>query len=433
MKFVWFNLQPWPDLPEGFRQDYRSVWVDIPSSLFDPERAHEVYNTYLDQLEFADELGFDGIGCNEHHQNGYGLMPSPNLIAAALSRRTSNAAICVIGNSIVGYNPPTRVAEEFAMLDCISGGRLIAGFPVGTPMDTNFCMGQIPALTRDKYVESHELIMRAWTEPEPFAFDGRYTQLRHVNIWPRPVQQPHPPVYIPGGGSIETWDFCLDHDYNYSYLSFSGYKAGKSLLDGFWQRREERGDRDDNPYRASFAQIIAVADTDEEAERLYAEHILYFFNNCLHVYPGFADPPGYRTLKTLKAGKLSQLRKDTMELFQNLTWKDLVESGAVIAGSPDTVAEHMETLAAELRVGTVFCLMHTGNMPDWKVRNSSQLFAEKVMPRLKSIWPDHDASPWWCSPMAERRTNDAASVDAARRPADPVRPAEGVSDVEGAL
>jgi alkanesulfonate monooxygenase SsuD/methylene tetrahydromethanopterin reductase-like flavin-dependent oxidoreductase (luciferase family) len=200
-------------------------------------------------------------------------------------------------------------------------------------------------------------------------------------------------------------------------------------MDGFWQRREERGDRDDNPYRASFAQIIAVADTDEEAERLYAEHILYFFNNCLHVYPGFADPPGYRTLKTLKAGKLSQLRKETMELFQKLTWKDLVESGAVIAGSPDTVAEQMAALASELRVGTVFCLMHTGNMPDWKVRNSSQLFAEKVMPRLKSIWPDHDPSPWWCSPMAERRTNDAASVDAARRHAEP----EGVVDVEGAL
>ena len=88
MKFVWFNLQPWPHLPDNFRKDYRSVWVDIPSHLFDPELAHEVYNTYLDQLEFADELGYDGIGCNEHHQNGYGLMPSPNIIAAALSRRT---------------------------------------------------------------------------------------------------------------------------------------------------------------------------------------------------------------------------------------------------------------------------------------------------------------------------------------------------------
>ena len=151
------------------------------------------------------------------------------------------------------------------MLDCISGGRLIAGFPVGTPMDTNFCMGQIPALTRDKYAEAHDLIIQAWTHESPFAFDGKYNQLRYVNTWPLPVQKPHPPIYIPGGGSIETWDFCLDHDYNYWYLSFFGYKAGKALLDGYWERRAERGDADENPYRASVAQIVGVADTDAEA------------------------------------------------------------------------------------------------------------------------------------------------------------------------
>jgi hypothetical protein len=129
MKFTWFNLMPWPHLPDDFRKEYRSVWVDIPSHLFDPEEGNRVYHRYMDQLEYADSLGFDGIGVNEHHQNGYGLMPSPNLIAAGLARRTSQAAICVIGNSIALYNPPVRVAEEFAMLDVISGGRLVGGWP----------------------------------------------------------------------------------------------------------------------------------------------------------------------------------------------------------------------------------------------------------------------------------------------------------------
>ena len=175
MKFTWFNLMPWPYLPDDFREKNRSVWVDIPSTLYDPKKGHFVYHQYMDQLEYAESLGFDGIGCNEHHQNGYGLMPSPNLIAAGLARRTSRAAICVIGNSIAGYNPPIRVAEEFAMLDVISGGRLVAGFPVGTPMDTNFCYGQIPALTRDKYGEAHDLIMKAWAEDEPFAFEASTT------------------------------------------------------------------------------------------------------------------------------------------------------------------------------------------------------------------------------------------------------------------
>src|SRR6516164_8808608 len=160
MKFTWFNLLPWPYLPDDFREKNRSVWVDIDSRLFDPVKAHEVYNTYLDLLEYASTVGFDAIGCNEHHQNGYGIMPSPNIIAAALARRTKDTGLVVLGNSIALYNPPVRVAEEFAMLDCISGGRLIAGFPVGTSMDTNYCYGQIPALTRDKYAETHELIMR---------------------------------------------------------------------------------------------------------------------------------------------------------------------------------------------------------------------------------------------------------------------------------
>ncbi len=402
MKFTWFNLMPWPDLPDNFREENRSVWVDIPSKYFDPVRANQVYNEYMDQLEFADSLGFDGIGVNEHHQNGYGIMPSPNIIAAGLARRTSKAALCVIGNSLALYNPPIRIAEEFAMLDCISGGRLIAGFPVGTSMDTNFCYGQIPSLTRDKYNEAHELVMRAWHEDEPFAFDGKYNQLRYVNCWPKPIQKPNPPVYIPGGGSIETWDFCLDHDYNYSYLSFSGYKAGKTLLDGYWNRVAERG-KDDSPYRASFAQIICVADTDEEAEKLYAEHILYFFNRCLHVFPGFADAPGYRTINTIKAGVLNQLREENRKLFTTLTWKDLVENGYVIAGSPDTVAEEMEHMIKSLRLGHVFGLFHMGDMPDWKVRYSSQLFAEKVMPRLQNLWPEWSTDDrWWCHPIETR-------------------------------
>ncbi len=402
MKFTWFNLMPWPHLPDDFRQNNRSVWVDIPSDLYDPELGNKVYHQYMDQLEYADSLGFDGIGVNEHHQNGYGLMPSPNIIAAALARRTSRAAIAVIGNSIALYNPPIRVAEEFAMLDVISGGRLVAGFPVGTPMDTNFCYGQIPALTRDKYYENHDLIMRAWAETEPFAHDGKYSQLRYVNCWPKPIQKPHPPIYIPGGGSIETWDFCVKNDYNYSFLSFGGYLAGKALLDGFWERVAASG-KDESPYRAGFAQIICVADSDQEAEELYAEHILYFYNRCLHVFPGFADPPGYRTIKTIKAGKLSQLSAAAQGRFQSLTWKDLVDNGMVIAGSPDTVREGMEHMIKSLRLGSVFGLFHMGNMPDWKTRRSTKLFAEKVMPQLRDVWPEwKDDNRFWIKPYEGR-------------------------------
>ena len=198
MKFLWFHLMPYTELPDDFKEKHPSVWVDIHSSLFDPKRAHHMYNDFLDELEYAAECGFDAICCNEHHSNGYGLMPSPNLIATALARRTTDTAICVLGNSLALYNPPTRVAEEFAMIDCISGGRLIAGFPVGTPMDTTYAYGTNPSQLRDRYYEAHDLVLRAWTEQETFAFNGRFNQQRYVNIWPRPIQQPHPPIWIPG-------------------------------------------------------------------------------------------------------------------------------------------------------------------------------------------------------------------------------------------
>ena len=409
MKFTWFNLMPWPHLPDDFREKHRSVWVDIPSSLYDPVKGHELYNVYLDELEYAEQLGYDGIGVNEHHANAYGMMPSPNIMAAALARRTSKAALVVLGNSIALYNPPIRVAEEFAMLDVISGGRLLAGFPVGTSMDTNYVYGDIPALTRERYAEAHELIMRAWREPEPFAFNGRYTKLRYANCWPKPIQSP-PPIFIPGGGSLETYDFCLDFDYVYCYLSFGGYKRAKQLMDGYWQRVKDRG-KDLSPYRAGFAQTIVVAESDAEAERDYREHIDYFYNRCLHVYPGFADAPGYRTIKTLKANVTSQMTQQALGDVSNMSWDQLVHDGYVIAGSPDTVAKQMKELITGLRVGNIFCLIHVGNMPKDKCMRSSKLFAEEVMPQLRDMWPEYSNDDrFWVHPLGTQANRPAAQA-----------------------
>lgn len=122
--------------------------VDIDPALYDPAVGHRVYNEYIDQLEYVASVGFDGVGINEHHSNAYGLMPSPNLIASTLARSTSDAAIVVLGDSVALYNPPIRVAEEMAdRLHGISGGRLVAGFPVGSPMNT-WCSPTAPTRRR---------------------------------------------------------------------------------------------------------------------------------------------------------------------------------------------------------------------------------------------------------------------------------------------
>ena len=389
MKFSWFHLMPWPHLPDDFRERYRSVWVDPPPHLYDPVRGNAVYHDYLDELEHADQLGFDGICVNEHHQNAYGLMPSPNLMAAALTRRTTQAKIVVMGNSVALYNPPTRVAEEFAMLDVLSGGRLVAGFPVGTPMDTNYCYGEPPATLRDKYREGVELILRAWEADEPFPFNGRYTQLRYVNVWPRPVQQPRPPVWIPGGGSVETWEWCVEHDFLYAYLSYFGYEAGKKVMDGFWETVDRLG-ADPNPYRAGFLQFVAVADSDAQAEELYAEHALYFYNRCLHVFRGFTSPPGYTSIETMKRGIRSQVSAAAVMAMSDLTWKDIVDRGYVIAGSPQTVVDRLGEVVDNLHVGHLMLLLQFGSMPKDVVLQNSERFATEVMPKLRDRFAEHE-------------------------------------------
>ena len=308
MKFHCFHLMSYPGLPDDFRDKHRSVWVDVPSRLFDPRVGNRAYNDYLDLLEEAERLGFDGICVNEHHSNAYGLMPSPNLMAAALARRTSRAALVVLGNSVALYNPPIRVAEEFAMLDVISNGRLIGGFPVGTPQDTAFAYGENPATLREKYREGVELILRAWAEPDMFSFNGKYTQLRYVNCWPRPMQQPRPPIWVPGGASVETWDYCIDQDFLYSNLSYFGYLEARKVMDGFWETVARRN-IDANPYRAGFLQFVGVADSDAEAERLYWPHVQYFWQRCLHTYAGWVSPPGYTSVPTMRAGIKSQIAR----------------------------------------------------------------------------------------------------------------------------
>ncbi len=400
MKSLWFHLMPYTELPADFKEKHPSVWVDIHSSLFDPARAHLMYNDFLDELEYAADCGFDAICCNEHHSNGYGLMPSPNLIASALARRTRNATICVMGNSIALQNPPTRVAEEFAMLDVISGGRLICGFPVGTPMDDCFAYGQNPSLLRARYLEAHDLIIRAWTERETFAFNGRYNQQRYVNIWPRPIQRPHPPIWIPGGGSVETWQWCAEMDYVYSYLSYYGYKAGKSTMDGFWAEMDRLG-KDRNPYRAGFAQTVAVAESRQQAIDLYTEAAEYFFGRCLHIDPRFATPPGYTTEATIRMGLQSQVGRAANTAIQRPTRMDeLVSAGYLVIGSPDEVVEQLHELATSLNVGHLMLLLQFGNMGKELTKYNTRLYAEQVMPKLRPLfeqWEDR----WWPQPMQE--------------------------------
>jgi alkanesulfonate monooxygenase SsuD/methylene tetrahydromethanopterin reductase-like flavin-dependent oxidoreductase (luciferase family) len=418
VKLLWFHLMPYSDLPADFAENNRSVWVDIDPGLFDPAKCGQMYNDYLDELEHAAAVGFDGVCVNEHHSNGYGLMPSPNLWAATLARNTTGAAIVVLGNSLALYNPPIRVAEEMAMLDVVSGGRLVAGFPVGTPMDTCYAYGLDPSTLRDRYDEAHDLILRAWTAEQPFAFNGTYTKLRSVNVWPRPLQRPHPPVWIPGGGSVETWEWCAEKEYVYCYLSYYGYKLARKQMQGYWSKVADLG-LDPNPYRSGFTQFVGIADTDAEARELYREPAEYFFHRCLHVHGGYAEPPGYKTEATIRQGVASQVEMaarnaergpapGSKAAIHSVTFDDMLERGWVLVGSPTTVAERLHAIATELNCGHMMLLMHFGNMSKELAMRNTTLFAEHVLPEIGGLFDDQWEDRWW--PAGARRREAVAAA-----------------------
>src|SRR5204863_9907782 len=144
-----------------------------------PRIGASLYARYVDELVHAEAAGLDGVVVNEHHQNAYGLMPSPNLMAAVLSQRTNKVKICVLGNALALYDPPVRVAEEYAMLDALTGGRLIAGLVVGSGPEY-YSYGVNPTEARARFREAIELVVRAWTCEGPFAFDGEFYRLPYV-------------------------------------------------------------------------------------------------------------------------------------------------------------------------------------------------------------------------------------------------------------
>ncbi len=218
MKFYMMHLMPYADLDLDYDQKHNSAWITLPNSYYDPKKGAKLYNRYLDELEYADQLGFDGICVNEHHQNAYGLMPQPGVMAGALARRTKKVKIAILGRALPLLNNPVTVAEEFAMVDNITEGRLIAGFVRGIGAEYH-AWSSNPALSHERFHEAHDLIVRAWTETGPFAFEGDQYHFEYVNLWPRPYQNdPHPPIWIPSQGSSETIEWASHPSRRYTYL-----------------------------------------------------------------------------------------------------------------------------------------------------------------------------------------------------------------------
>ncbi|HUR48001.1 MAG TPA: LLM class flavin-dependent oxidoreductase [Acidimicrobiales bacterium] len=377
MRFFSFHLMPYPELPDDYDGP---AWITIPNKLFDPAVGTQVYNRYIDELIYAEELGFDGVCVNEHHQNAYGIMPSPNLIASILARQTSRVRIAVVGNALPLYDPPTRVAEEFAMIDNISGGRLIAGLVVGGgPEYYSFSIN--PAHARERFAEAHDIVLKAWTEPGPFEYIGKHYKLRYVNSWPRPVQQPHPEVWIPGAGSVETVEFVAKHRYAYMGIPYFHISVFERMFKMFREACQKEGYEAD-PQQMGWLVPIFVAETDEEARAQYEEHFWYFVKRLL---PGITiSPPGYTSLRSYE-----NMMKGMGSFMASLdSWEQVVDGQYAIVGSPETVTQRLTENLERLGAGNLLGLFQLGTLPADLTKRNLELFSSEVMPKLRAQFPD---------------------------------------------
>ncbi len=384
MKFSFFHLMPYPYLPDDF-DDYPSSSLTFPNKHFDSKLGSQLYHRYLDELEYAEQVGFDGLAVNEHHQSAYGLMPSPNLMAAALARRTECARIMVLGNAIGIRGNPLRVAEEIAMLDHLTGGRVDSGFVRGIGWEY-FGHSINPTRSRARFNEAHDLIIKAWTSAEMFQWTSPNYEYRYVNLWPRPVQQPHPPVYIPGAGSTETMRFCAEHRYTYMSV-YAPTRVVRHWFDGYRRAAADLGYVPD-PERIGLSIPIVVGDTDASAHAHARPAIEWLFYKGLKQPMELINPPGYMSQSSMR-GLLMTERKP----FSELSYADLLTEGYAVVGSPQTVTARLREMYAELGgYGQLIGLFAIGPSTHEQTIRSTELFASEVIPALRPLGVAADAT-----------------------------------------
>jgi alkanesulfonate monooxygenase SsuD/methylene tetrahydromethanopterin reductase-like flavin-dependent oxidoreductase (luciferase family) len=284
----------------------------------------------------------------------------------------------VLGNAIAIRGNPLRVAEEIAMLDLLSGGRVDSGFVRGIGWEY-FAHSINPVKSRARFDEAHDLIIKAWTSPEMFSWYGANYEYRYVNIWPRPVQRPHPPIYIPGAGSTETMKFCAMRKYTYMSV-YAPTSIVRRWFDGYRAAAADLGYVPD-PEKIAFSVPVYVADTDERAHREARPVLEWLYRKGLKQTAEMVTPPGYMSPGSLRGVLSSGLRS-----LGGLSYEDLLANGQAVVGSPAAVADRLAELYEKLGgFGQLIGLFAIGPSTHEQVMRSAELFAADVMPALRPL------------------------------------------------
>ncbi len=374
LKFFNFHLMPYRHADLDAIHKNGSAWVTYSNSHYDPKLGADLYHEYLDQMEYADQLGFDGVCLNEHHQTAYGMMPIPGVLAGALARSVKKAKIAILGRALPLLNNPLMVAEEYAMLDNLTRGRFIAGFVRGIGAEYH-AMGINPAQSQERFAEAHELITRAWTEPGPFSYHGKHYQFNYVNPWPRPYQQPHPPIWVPSQGSSSTIRWAAGLRYTYCQ-TLSPIAVVRKFFDMYREEALKAGYEASNDQLA-WSNCIYVAETDARAMAEAKPHLEALMTRLLTMPIDMLLPPGYTNIEAMKRIKATRAVGGAQSV------EDLVKAGVVIIGSPATVREKLAEYQELAGFNTTLTKTQFGTLPDDMTRANMEAIAQEILPHFR--------------------------------------------------
>jgi len=384
MRVYHFTEQPYPD---AWNDHGGSLRVNLPNRKCEPAVAADLYHRFYDEWLLADELGFD-IMLNEHHQTATCMSSTVVVGLSILARETKRARLLVLGYPI-GHRPdPLRVAEELSTIDVISRGRLEMGFIKGVPYEFP-CSNQNPVGVMDKFWEAHDFIIKAMTSHDgPFNWEGQFFHYRNVNIWPRPWQQPHPPIWS-AAGSLGNARMLGERGYVMAVLG-SGYKT-RPLYDAYREGYMSRGRPAPGPDRFAYLGLVAVAATETEARRR-GELVAEYLRSGGIVWPPFRNPPGYLSVEENTGILMGRARERTLTRdgrvvdMRSASIQDLIEAAILFCGTPDQVhAQIAAFIDYTGGLGHLLSMGQAGFLSHRDTVDSMTLFGKEVLPRLKAM------------------------------------------------
>ncbi|MFC6838109.1 LLM class flavin-dependent oxidoreductase [Halomarina ordinaria] len=368
MPYQWVTDDAWP----------------FPNDRWDPQKGSQLYDDYLDELEYSANNGFDGIGFNEHHFSAYGLMPSPNIMAANMAARTEDVTLAFFANVSPTRANPVRLAEEIAMLDNMTEGRILSGFARGIPSE--YASWSIPMEeSRPRFEEAWDLIVKTWTADEPFDWDGEFWQYDNVYTWPRPYQDPHPDLWMPAE-SDESLKWAAEHDVGIG----STFNTPEEMREAFDKYRDFAADAGNSAGDDKFTIMRStyVAETDEKAKEEAEEALKYHYKNITAgVHKGVtAWMMGDDLYDPEREAEYLENLHPHGQLAWNFDFDEYLERGEIVVGSPETVAAEIERQYEIVGgFGRLAGQFTFGNLSHEKAVKNRELFVDEVMPELQRM------------------------------------------------